>query len=118
MRFLVDRCTGPSVAAVLRDAGHDVLDVSSIDPDPGDEALLELAVEERRVVVTMDRDFGTLVFRDRHRHAGLIRLPNVAIRDRRRLTQMLLNTHGHAIAAGSIITVTKDRVRVSANTKG
>jgi predicted nuclease of predicted toxin-antitoxin system len=40
-------------------------------------SLLEWAVTEDRILVTIDGDFGEFVFRERTPHAGLIRLPDV-----------------------------------------
>jgi predicted nuclease of predicted toxin-antitoxin system len=37
-------------------------------PDPGDAALLNLAAEEGRILVTIDTDFGTLVYLAQARH--------------------------------------------------
>ena len=46
-------------------------------PDPGDRALLELANAESRVLVTIDTDFGELIFLHQMAHTGLVRLPDV-----------------------------------------
>jgi hypothetical protein len=43
-------------------ARHDVREASLLGPDPGDRALLQLAAQEQRVLVTIDTDFGALVF--------------------------------------------------------
>ncbi len=37
-------------------------EATEVSPDPGDQALLEWAVREERVIVTIDSDFGLLVF--------------------------------------------------------
>jgi predicted nuclease of predicted toxin-antitoxin system len=47
--------------------------------DPGDEAILRWAVEEDRILITMDKDFGTLIVRERLRHAGVIRIPQCTV---------------------------------------
>jgi hypothetical protein len=41
-------------------AGHDVIWAGDWSDDPGDEAILARASEERRVLVTLDKDFGEL----------------------------------------------------------
>ena len=51
MRFLVDRCAGRQLAKWLSDEGHDVVGAWVWEPDPGDEALLELATAEDRILV-------------------------------------------------------------------
>ena len=69
MRFLVDRCVGRRLTGWLQQQGHEVVDTRDIGPDPGDGALLERAVSDIRILVTMDKDFGGLVYLHGARHA-------------------------------------------------
>lgn len=62
MRFLVDRCTGRCLADWLRTEGHDVVETQERGPDPGDAAVLRWAASEGRVLITIDTDFGALIF--------------------------------------------------------
>ena len=112
MKFLVDRCAGRTLALWLRSQGHDVADLAA-GPDPGDRALLEQATREQRVLVTLDSDFGRLVFVDLVPHRGLVRLPDVAAQERIRLMQIVLTSHQEALAGGSIVTVRGGRIRIS-----
>ena len=64
MKFLVDRCAGHRLAQWLRDKGHDVVESAKQGEDPGDEAILEWAASEQRILITMDKDFGELVFKN------------------------------------------------------
>ena len=82
MKFLVDRCAGRSLADCLRSEGYDSVYAVSLGPDPGDRALLQRAVSEKRVLVTIDSDFGRLVYKGGEVHCGIVRLPDVR-RDRR-----------------------------------
>jgi predicted nuclease of predicted toxin-antitoxin system len=113
MRFLIDRCAGSTVAGWLRQEGHDVLEARSLGPDPGDERLLQIAREQSRVVVTIDSDFGTIIFRDRASHSGLVRLSDVPVSQRIEIMRVVLERHGADLAAGAIVTVRGDRIRVS-----
>ena len=61
MNFLVDRCAGRRLTQWLQSQGHDALDARELGPDPGDRALLEWAVSENRILITMDKDFGELI---------------------------------------------------------
>jgi catechol 2,3-dioxygenase-like lactoylglutathione lyase family enzyme/predicted nuclease of predicted toxin-antitoxin system len=74
MKFLADQCLDARIVAVLRDAGHDILDVSGYGPGLGDAKLIELAHRERRVVITRDKDFGELAVRRRLASSGIILL--------------------------------------------
>ncbi|MGD2063701.1 MAG: DUF5615 family PIN-like protein [Nitrospirota bacterium] len=71
MRFLIDRCAGRRLAEWLRSRGHDTVECRDLGPDPGDRELLRRAMQEQRVLVTIDTDFGELVFADRAPHCGL-----------------------------------------------
>lgn len=58
MRFLVDENLPPEIRDVLAEAGHDVVYVPHSEYRTwSDERLRQLAAEEGRVVVTLDRRF-------------------------------------------------------------
>lgn len=93
MRFLVDRCAGRRLADWLREQGHDVLEISALGRDPGDAALLPLAADQERVLVTIDTDFGTLIHLRAQAHVGLIRLPDVLPPTRIELVAQILTDY-------------------------
>jgi predicted nuclease of predicted toxin-antitoxin system len=62
MRLLADESCDFRIVRALRAAGHDVLAVVEVAPGADDATVIELAVRERRVFVTEDRDFGQLVY--------------------------------------------------------
>jgi predicted nuclease of predicted toxin-antitoxin system len=62
MNFLADEsCAGPVIRA-LREAGHDVVAIADVARGASDEQVLERALQEERVLITEDRDFGVLVY--------------------------------------------------------
>ena len=111
MRFFVDRCVGRRLADWLRQKSHDVREARELSPDPGDAALLRLAVEEGRILVTIDSDFGTLVYLAGAAHAGIIRLPDVPAPARITLMEQILARHGETDLASAIVTVKGSRIR-------
>jgi predicted nuclease of predicted toxin-antitoxin system len=113
MRFLVDRCAGRTLAEWLRGLGHDVLEARDLGPDPGDETLLQMAVDQSRITITIDSDFGLLIFRDAASHFGLVRLPDVPAAQRVALMNEVLTRHADDLAAKAVITVRGNRIRVS-----
>jgi len=74
MRFIVDECFGPVVVAWLRGEGHDVISIYQVARGAIDEDILAWATRDDRVLITLDKDFGDLVFRDRLPHRGVILL--------------------------------------------
>jgi predicted nuclease of predicted toxin-antitoxin system len=111
VKFFVDRCAGRRLAAWLRGQGHDVRDARESSSDPGDAGLLQLAVEEGRILVTIDTDFGALVYLAGAAHAGTIRLPDAPAATRIALMEQILARHGEADLASAIVTVTGSRIR-------
>ncbi len=73
-RLLADECCPLPLVAALRDQGFDLRYVAEEAPGLSDEAVLAPAEQERRIVITTDKDFGTLVMRLEDPVAGLILL--------------------------------------------
>ena len=72
MNFLADEsCAGP-VVRTLREAGHDVVAIAEVARGATDEQVLELALNEKLVLITEDRDFGELVYARGRSSAGVI----------------------------------------------
>jgi predicted nuclease of predicted toxin-antitoxin system len=117
MRFLIDRCAGRLLADWLRKQGHDVIESCELGPDPGDRALLAWAAQETRIFITIDTDFGELVFLENLPHAGIVRLPDVPTRERRMIIQDLLTRYETALQEAAIITVRGGRIRISKGPK-
>ena len=90
MRFIVDRCAGRRLAEWLANNGHDVLDSRTLGPDPGDMALLMLAESEDRILITIDIDFGELIYLHDIPHAGRIRRPDVRMSQRIALVEQTI----------------------------
>ena len=109
----MDRCTGSTLAEWLRNDGHDVLETRSLGADPGDQALLELAASSHRVIVTIDTDFGELIYLHNVPHAGLIRLPDVPAEQRIDLVAEIISRHSLELENRAIVTVRGERIRVS-----
>jgi len=77
MRFLADECCDFAAVRSLRAEGHDVLAVNEFQHRSIDQAVMQLALTENRVLLTEDKDFGWLVFTGRVDSPGaiLIRFP-------------------------------------------
>jgi predicted nuclease of predicted toxin-antitoxin system len=113
MRFLVDRCAGRRLAEWLRTEGYDVVESRALGPDPGDTALLSMAVQDARKLVTIDSDFGLLIFAGGATHCGMVRLPDVPAAERIALMKQVLDRHSVDLENGAIITVKGNRIRVT-----
>jgi predicted nuclease of predicted toxin-antitoxin system len=74
MKFVVDECTGPTVAKWLRQEGHDVVSIFDDARGSDDDYVLTFAFNDERVLITSDKDFGELIFREKRPHHGVILL--------------------------------------------
>lgn len=72
MRFLVDECTGPAVARWLRGRTHDVFSIYEEARGMPDDDILDKAHAEKWILITNDKDFGEMVFREKRPHCGVI----------------------------------------------
>jgi len=73
-KFLVDMGVGKKVEEWLSTNDYNIKTVRSIDPKMKDIDVLKLAVTEKRMVITMDKDFGELVFNSGLNHSGVLLL--------------------------------------------
>ena len=80
--------------------------------DPGDAEILENAFSENRVLVTLDKDFGELAVFRSQRHCGILRLVGLGAHEQVEVCLHVLNQYRKELASGSLITATRDRVRV------
>jgi predicted nuclease of predicted toxin-antitoxin system len=114
MRFLADESCDFIVVKALRAAGHDILVVSEIAPRAEDSEVIELALREKRILVTEDKDFGQLVFAHGQKTLGVIflRFPFSARQQISKEVSDLVKKRGERLV-GCFVTVQPGRIRVS-----
>ena len=98
--------------ATLVDLGHDVVSALESDPRATDETLLAWALEEQRVLITEDKDFGELVFVRRLPHSCIVRFVDMRVEEKVSAMRDLIDTYESALRQGSMIVVTQSRVRI------
>src|SRR5437868_1816244 len=117
MRFLLDENADRRLAAYLHELGHDVTIVGEDYPASiKDQDVLAIAAKEHRILLTNDRaDFGELIFRSHHSHAGVILFrfkleeTNIALKKNR--LRIVLTKHLHQLQHFIVITPQQIRVR-------
>ncbi len=72
MKFLVDVGVGKKVETWLKENDFDVLSVRDIDSRAKDSQILRWAVDQQRMIISMDKDFGELVYNSGKHHAGVL----------------------------------------------
>jgi predicted nuclease of predicted toxin-antitoxin system len=116
MRFLLDESAEFRLRGFLRDQGHDVTAIAHDYPASlSDDHVLAIAHAERRILVTNDRDFGELIFRQRLSHAGVIffRLADQAITTKFAWFDRLLRDYPNQLDQFLVISERGVRIRPS-----
>jgi len=72
MNLLADEGVDRQIVAQLRQIGHQVLYIAEMEPGISDDEVLERANENEALLITLDKDFGELVFRQKKVKAGVI----------------------------------------------
>jgi predicted nuclease of predicted toxin-antitoxin system len=74
VHWLIDECVDADLAALLHRAGHDVVYMSDVAPRAADPEVMNRADREGRLLLTEDKDFGDLVFRQARPVPGIVLL--------------------------------------------
>jgi predicted nuclease of predicted toxin-antitoxin system len=112
MDFLLDVNASGAVVRWLIDRGHNVAEVGQIDPKMSDDEILNWAVRERRIIVTTDKDFEEMVWRQRKYHCGVLRLQNLPRHERITLLNDVLNRHSNDLEARAIVIALRTKFRI------
>lgn len=112
MKVLLDSCVWGRAAAEIRSAGHDTIWAGDWPSDPGDDEILARALEEKRILVTLDKDFGELAIVFGKPHCGIIRLVNFGSKQQAMACLQVLMTNGAELEAGAIVTAKPGQVRI------
>ena len=75
LKLYLDQMLRLDVAQALRDEGHDVMRASEIGQARADDyEILQKAISENRILITLDEHFGDWVILPLSKHPGVIRL--------------------------------------------
>lgn len=113
MRLLAGESVDGPVVARLRGDGHAVVWIVEEAPGTADEVILARAYAEGVVLVTADKDFGELVYRQRQPHAGvlLLRLSGCDEAAKCDLVSRAVGEQGGKFA-GAFSVLTEDELRI------
>jgi len=114
MKFIIDVGVGRGVEQQLIADGHEVLPVRERNPHMPDIQIVSWAHQEQAIVVTMDKDFGDLIWKERLPHAGvvLLRMEEASSAERAAAVHRIVQEFGSELPRA--FTVFKnDRLRIS-----
>lgn len=72
MKFLLDENIGKEVARFLEKLGHSASRIRLIFPGLEDYQVLDLSVSKDSILITSDKDFGELIFKEKEPSTGVI----------------------------------------------
>ncbi len=99
LKFLVDVGVGKGIENYLHEEGYDIKAVRDIDPCMDDENIIRTAFLENRMVITMDKDFGELVYHSSMNHSGvlLLRLEDAASSQKLKVVKYIIENYSDRI---------------------
>lgn len=65
-KFIVDECTGPAVAEWLIARGFETISIFEAFRGSKDIDILTMAIKTGGILITNDKDFGGMVFKERN----------------------------------------------------
>lgn len=112
MKFVADECCDVPFVSGLRADGHDVVFIREVAPGADDRTVLQLAVNEERILVTEDKDFGELVVRFDLPAYGivLVRMNPADSDGKLQRVRSAIESHGERFA-GSFVVIDEFKIR-------
>lgn len=113
LKLLLDENIGRIVTEQLCQLGYDAVNVIDTARGATDIEVLTKALEEKRILVTLDKDFGRLIFYNSNKYVGVIFL-RLNVENSKNIFLVLLNilTNYSDKIPGTFITATDYDIRV------
>ncbi|NWF51221.1 MAG: DUF5615 family PIN-like protein [Ignavibacteriaceae bacterium] len=113
MNFLADENIEDELVDLLRNNGYKVDYVLEMSPGVGDKEIILHANRSSSILITSDKDFGELVFRQRLIHNGviLIRLHGMPTEKKAEIVLNFVKDYGSKIQ-NSFSVITKSNIRI------
>ena len=113
IQLLADENIPKETVDLLKRQGVDIISVAEFSYGLSDREILELAKTKGRIIITFDKDFGQIIFREKFKTKGLILLrfiPESPQQIAMRIQQVLA---AKIMIEKCVVTVKKDSVRVT-----
>jgi predicted nuclease of predicted toxin-antitoxin system len=114
VNFLADESIDRQIVDRLRQDGHAVRYVAEMEPGISDDIVLDLAHQEADVLLTADKDFGELVFRQGRLTSGilLVRLAGLSPARKAEILAAAISQHGTELpGAFAVLAASSLRIR-------
>lgn len=97
MKIVADEGIESKIVVVLRENNFQVLYIAELFPSIPDEKVLEIASNESAILLTKDKDFGELIFKQKLHHKGVVLLrlsENMNSADKAEIVLKAFQKHG------------------------
>ena len=113
MKLLCDEGVEKQIVSRLRNDGHEVLYVAEMSPGISDDEILGLSRGQGAVLITNDKDFGELVFRQGLVTYGvlLLRLPGLESEEKASVVSGVIVDHAKEMV-GAFSVINRSRLRI------
>ena len=113
MNFVADESVDKQIVERLREDSHSLWYVAEMAPSISDDEVLQLANNETAPLITADKDFGELVFRQHLVSYGvvLIRLSGLSTELKATIVSSTLTSHENEIL-GNFTVISPNRIRI------
>ncbi len=113
MNFVADESVDIQIVERLRDDGHSVWYVAEMAPSISDDEVLQIANNGSAPLITSDKDFGELVFRQNLVSYGviLIRLSGLSTESKTNIVSSTILNHENEIL-GNFTVISPSRIRI------
>ena len=114
MKFLADECVDRQIVDRLRHGRYIVLYVAEMEPGISDHDVLNLANQEEAILLTADKDFGELVFRQDKVAPGivLVRLAGLSPAIKAEIVAAAIEDHAEELFKSfTVIAPNSERIR-------
>lgn len=113
MNLVADESIDKQIVECLRSAGHPVFYIAEMAPSISDDEVLKIANQKSALLLTADKDFGELIFRQGLVSYGvvLIRLSGMDGESKSEIVTSTVDKHSDEIV-GNFTVISHSRVRI------
>jgi len=114
VNLLADESVDRQIVDRLRQDGHTVRYIAEMEPGVSDDVVLDLAYQESGLLLTADKDFGELVFRQGRLACGilLVRLAGLSPAGKAEVVSSAISEHSRELpGAFAVLTPRSLRIR-------
>jgi predicted nuclease of predicted toxin-antitoxin system len=113
MKIVADEGVDKSIVSHLRKLGYEVYYILEEKSGISDDSVLEIANSKKALLITLDTDFGELIFRLKEASHGvlLFRFSGLTKIEKLKIVENTINKHSHELL-NSFTVVTKETIRI------